>query len=269
MEDKLISIGSQKLLNGDFESAMWAFDTAALLYPSCSPKLWQRGLCCYFMGKFEEGMKQFEMDMDLNGGDIEEVIWNFICKCGKYGFQKAFETGFLPLRSTNESPSPMNEVLSLFKGEISSESVLSSAANNDGSIKYSYNNTNALAYAYYYVGIYHRLQGDHSLSGTHLKRACQFNTTDYMGGVMQLHYRLWNTEKVGFKVIAPCFKIGKMECSRIIYGGWQLSVGHGSTNGKLMYTWIRRRGYGGRGVERSTSNRNPFTVDTFGPICLS
>ena len=229
----MIADGAEALLKGDLERSGWALDAVSALYPSSIPKLWQRGLYCYYGGRFEEGMTQFEADMDINGGDLEEVLWHFFCKCGKYGFQKASEDGFLPLKAANESPPPMDQVLLLFKGLVTPSDVIASATttnatNNDGAIVHSYNGTNALAYAHFYVGLYLQLLGRYKEGGKHFQEACQFNAADYMGRLMQMHCNLFMQTTTGMKYLMPSFNIGKQHSSsRVVFGCWQLSSGHG------------------------------------------
>ena len=226
MEKQLIAAGSQSLLDGDFERSRWLLDTVVLLDPGYSPTLWQRGICLYYMNRFTEAMQQFETDMDANGGDIEEVLWHFISKCGRVGFDKATKDGFIPLKATNNSPPPMNQVLLMYKGIASPEAVIASATGDNNLIIQSYNGMNALAYAHYYVGLYYQLRSDYNLARLHLEKACQFNATDYMGKVMQLHYKLFMRTTTGLRMILPSFKIGYQKSPKLISGGWQLSTGH-------------------------------------------
>ena len=231
MEDLILSDGEQSLLKGDLERSRWALDTLAALDPSRAPKLWQRGLCYYYSGQYEDGMRQFEADMSINGGDVEEVLWHFICKCGKYGFQKAFSDGFLLLIATGQSPPPMDKVLLMYKGQATPTDVIELATGDGNSIVLSYNDSNALAYAHFYIGIYHQLLGNHDKAGYHFKEACQYNIVDYMGQIMEFHYKLHQRKATGIRLMMPTFNIGRSrECPRLIFGCWQLSAGHGRSN---------------------------------------
>ena len=97
MVENLVRVGENALLQGDFEKAQWAFNAVLFLDPSWRPRLWQMGLCHYYTCHYDKGMHQFEADMDVNGGDLEEVLWHFICKSRKMGFKNARNDGFLPL----------------------------------------------------------------------------------------------------------------------------------------------------------------------------
>jgi tetratricopeptide (TPR) repeat protein len=54
------------------------FDRAELLAPRLLPYLWQRGLSYYYAERFEEGAKQFEVDLTVNAQDVEETVWRYL-----------------------------------------------------------------------------------------------------------------------------------------------------------------------------------------------
>ena len=225
--ERLVGHGMDALLQGQFCSSAWALDCALYLAPHTGPTLWQRGLACFYSGQFEDGAHQFESDMTENGSDVEEVIWHFLCCCKLHGFQKAQKNGFLPLSVADLCVPPMLEVLNLFQGKGSVEDVFMAAQNPDGSPVQSYNNTNGLAYAHFYVGLYHEVCGDMTEAKKHLKAAAEMQNPDYVGRLMGMHYELFCRTVVQKKAM-PVFSLGneKKELSRIIQGGWQLSEGH-------------------------------------------
>ncbi len=133
-----------------------------------------------------------------------------------------------PLRETPASPPPvppMQDVLELFKGTGSVEEVLSSASSSDGSMVRSYNGTNALAYACFYVGLYHEMRWEFAEAKHHLEVAATFKNPDFMGKLMGVHYELFLRKY-------PTLDDSSREgcdgglASKIIHGGWQLSRGH-------------------------------------------
>ena len=109
--------------------------------------------------------------MDVNGSDIEEVLWHFICKAKSLGYNKACEDGFLSLQQSDAPPPlPMSEVLALFQRRETVNDVIAVASSSiKGEIVPSYNNTDALGYAHFYIGLYYKLQGSIELAGRHLK----------------------------------------------------------------------------------------------------
>lgn len=122
----MLQEGEEALLSGDLDKANWALDSLIFMESTRIPQLWQRGLTLYYSGRYDEGMDQFERNMDANGSDPEEVLWHFICKAGLMGFEEALGHGFLRLRTTTDShiPVPMSQVLDLFQGKGSSEDVI-------------------------------------------------------------------------------------------------------------------------------------------------
>lgn len=266
----LVELGEAALLEGQFEKAQWAFDAELYLHsPSpCkpNPSLWQRGLSCYYSGRYREGADQFKADLSENGNDVEEVIWNFLCRCGSHGFQEAIADGFLPLRGDHPPVSPMQQVLDLYRGDGTVEQVLAAAASTDGSIIRSYNGTNALAYAHFYIGLYHEVRAELSRARHHLEAAAGFQNQDYMGKLMIMHCRLFHCRypsdlsEAPSSVSAPysdvtssnspgdsvpsgsrspetSLKLPELPSSlsnnpstQLIQGGWQLSEGHSAHN---------------------------------------
>ena len=229
MTEKLIQCGMDALLQGQFEKALWALDSALLLAPELSPTLWQRGLACFYAGRYEEGRRQFEADMKENGNDVEEVIWNFFCRCRLHGFEKAQADGFLPLSDGPCIP-PMLDVLMFFQGKKTDKEVLSAARNPDGSPVRSYNDNDALAYAHFYIGFFYEMRGNIGFAEKHLKLAAEMENPDFIGKLMVMHYNLFHKATFQHNQL-PLFSLGNTvdggySCSSIIQGGWQLSEGH-------------------------------------------
>ena len=207
---------------------MWCLDSLVFLYPESASTLWQRGLACFYAGRYEEGALQFSRDLQENGRDVEEVLWNFSCRCKLRSFDASLREGFLELSGPPSAP-PMAEVLDFFKGRVGIEEVLAAATGPNGAIVKSYNDTNALAYAHFYVGLYYQLKGDANAALLHLQRASDMKNEDYMGQLMMLH--LNHFRKTTFsKSALSTFRVGGGEgsypCTSIIHGGWQFSEGH-------------------------------------------
>ncbi len=229
--DTLTKLGGECLLQGEFEKSVWAMNAALCLSPDMhNSNLWQRGLACMYGGQYDNAALQFESNMTENGSDIEEILWHFIGRAKSVGYDAAKHDGFLQLRRSDNDFStlpPMAEILKLYKGECSVQYVLSAAVNDKGTPLQSYNDTNALAYANFYIGIFHELRGELQQAEDFLKKASDFQSPDFVGRLMTTHYRLFLK---AFPKI-PTFTIGAdsknpYKCSQLIQGGWQLSAGH-------------------------------------------
>ncbi len=228
LSEELVGHGMDALLQGDFENSTWALDSALYISPRLAPFLWQRGVACFYSGRFEEGMRQLQADMEKNGSDVEEVLWHFFCRCRLEGFKKASEDGFLSLTGAPQVP-PMIQVLNLYQGNGTVDDVFAAASNPNGSPVLSYNGSNALAYAHFYVGMFYEIQGEVDEAEKHLRSAAEMKSPDFVGKLMSLHYQLFSDTILKQSQVSSFFlgdrKNGYL-CSSIIQGGWQLSDGH-------------------------------------------
>ena len=134
----------------------------------------------------------------------------------------------------------MSEVLALFQRRGTVDDVIAIASSSiKGEIVPSYNNTDALGYAHFYIGLYYELQGSIELAARHLKEAAEIRNTDYMGQLMVMHFELF--QRTLFRnSLVPLITISsdgtKLSSthSAIIYGGWQLSTGHNISNNENL-----------------------------------
>ncbi|MCU0537983.1 MAG: hypothetical protein MUD14_29200, partial [Hydrococcus sp. Prado102] len=108
-----------KLAN--IEESIQDFDRAEQLNPNITPYLWQRGLSYYYAKRFEEGAKQFEIDLTVNGHDVEETVWRYLCIASCKGIQEAKNT-LLIVR--NDPRLIMRSVYELYAGNCSIDDVL-------------------------------------------------------------------------------------------------------------------------------------------------
>ena len=224
--------GMDAVLLGKMEKALHLLDAAYYLYPEKRSQLWQRGIACYYGGRYEDGAAQFELDMKENSLDVEEVLWHFMCNCKLWGFENARERGFLHL-SGEPNVIPMKAVLGLFQGTQTVQDILEVATPEPGQQTHveSYNGTNALAYAHFYIGLYFEATGttdsiNYKSALTHFEKAAVFENPDFIGKLMKFHLELFK-----IRVYLPSLMLRTMlqdhfSISTIIQGGWQLSSGH-------------------------------------------
>ena len=57
----------------DVEGSVRDFDAVLALDARQAPFLWQRGLSLYYLGRFEDGARQFRNDVAVNPSDTEEA----------------------------------------------------------------------------------------------------------------------------------------------------------------------------------------------------
>ena len=226
--DDCVREGMDAILQGQIKKALNLLDAAYYLFPEKRPQLWQRGIACYYGGHYEEGAAQFELDMEVNGCDVEEVLWHFICNCKLWGFSAAKERGFLQLCG-DITIAPMKDVLEMFEGRKCVADVIQAATSTpDQQLPYieSYNGTNALAYAHFYCGMYCDVIGDINAALAHFEKAADFNSPDFIGKLMKYHRELYKltvcVPSLMPRSTFPCQQ-NDHSFSTIIQGGWKLS----------------------------------------------
>jgi hypothetical protein len=113
--------GGLLLGSGRVVESLYVFDNVLRCHPQTMPHLWQRGLALYYGGRFAEGAEQFEMNMQVNGADAEEILWRFACDVNSsgVGFKLAGPRlrKLAATRACLDGRVPMEEALLLFGGE--------------------------------------------------------------------------------------------------------------------------------------------------------
>jgi tetratricopeptide (TPR) repeat protein len=64
---------------GDIDRSITDFDRSIELDPRSKPYLWQRGISLYYAGRFKDGAEQFEVHRTVNGNDVENSVWHYLC----------------------------------------------------------------------------------------------------------------------------------------------------------------------------------------------
>lgn len=165
-----------------------AFDKLIALAPNAKPQLWQRGLSLYYAGDFKGGREQFEVHQTVNGNDVENAAWHFLC-IAKGESVEAARKVFIPIEG--DSRIPMKQVHELFAGKGTVEAVLKAAEEGQGE-----NLRNHRCYAHLYLGLYFEATGDDAKAKDHmLKAAKDFAMDHYMGRVAQVHVKIRGWDK--------------------------------------------------------------------------
>lgn len=164
---------------GEMAPAIADFDRAEHLNPALTPSLWQRGIAYYYAGRFEEGARQFEIDLTVNGHDVEETVWRYLCQAQTQGVPAA-RANLLPVR---HDPRPvMGWVYQLFAGACAPEVVLA---------QHQHAGRRERFYSQLYVGLYCEAAGEAERARHHITQAAEMQVwEDYMGWVAHVHQRL-------------------------------------------------------------------------------
>lgn len=155
------------------------FDYAETLNPQITPYLWQRGLSYYYVNRFAEGAKQFEIDLTVNSHDIEETIWRFLCIAQYQGFAQA-KKSLLVVK--NDGRLIMNKVYDLYHGDCPIDEVLITGEKQGNKGNF---------YAHLYVGLYYEAMGEKERSLDFITKGVNnYPINDYMWYLGYVHEKL-------------------------------------------------------------------------------
>ena len=172
------SAGVLYFFAGNPTASVKHFDAYLEMVPKRVPYHWQRGISHYYAGLFAEGQKQFEVHQTVNGSDVENSAWHFLCVASKDGVDVAREK-LIPV--TGDQRVPMAEVLAMFEGRFTPERVIRAAGKD----------AEALCYAHLYIGLYLEVTGDLEGSLKHIRLAAKnYAQPHYMGEVARVHLKL-------------------------------------------------------------------------------
>lgn len=173
--------GMDHFVAGEIAKSLEAFDKAVTLEPAVEPHLWQRGISQYYLGKFEEGRKQFEIHRKVNPNDVENAVWWYLCMA-RLGRRAEAQEKLLPVGPDERVP--MTEVYALYSGKGSEKEVL--AAMEQG--KPSDRELRARRfYGYLYLGLYAEAMGNATKARAQVLKAVQQNIGGYMWEVARTH----------------------------------------------------------------------------------
>lgn len=173
--------GDEHLKAGRFDEAIADFDAAVALQPGLEAHHWRRGIAHYYAGRYADGAAQFELHRTVNGNDVENAAWHFLCVARMDGVDAARER-LLPVAP--DSRVPMMEVLEMFAGRSTPIHVLEVAKAADGTAQ----SESALFYAYLYVGLYNEVLGRPEEAKAAIDIAATEHTSAYyMGDVARVH----------------------------------------------------------------------------------
>ncbi len=184
------SRGDAQLKLGNFKEALADFDEYLKTDPKFGPDHWRRGIALYYAGRFKDGVDQFEQHRTVNGEDVENSVWHYLCNARATTPKKAREN-LIPV--TKDARVPMKQVLELFAGKINPKDVIDAAENEKlkgEALK------EARFYANLYVALYYESEGDTKKCREHLKEAVEkYEISHYMWDVAAVHLKLLKDKK--------------------------------------------------------------------------
>lgn len=168
---------------GQIAASIQDFDRAEQLDPQLTPYLWQRGLSYYYADRFAEGVQQFETDLTVNGQDVEETVWRYLCMAQLQDAVTA-RKGLLPVRN---DPRPiMRSVYDLFAGTLTPAELVEIGLQTGSQGKF---------YGSLYAGLYYEANRDAEQAKLWIEQAVQvfqtqYRTEDYMGYLAIVHQQI-------------------------------------------------------------------------------
>jgi tetratricopeptide (TPR) repeat protein len=155
------------------------FDRAEELDPRLTPYLWQRGLSYYYVDRFEDGARQFEIDLTVNSRDVEETVWRFLCIARGKGIEAARES---LLEARDDPRAILRSIYCLYAGESSIEEVIT-AGRREGD--------RGNFYSHLYIGLYNEASGDADSARAFLQKAVyEYEIADYMWHLARVHLQI-------------------------------------------------------------------------------
>ena len=178
--------GSAHFIAGRFIESVADFDAEIRLDSRRAPWHWKRGISLYYAGRYADGAKQFEGYQTVDGNDVENAVWRFLCQARdeNVGVERA-RKGILPIK--NDRRVPMMQVYDLFRGELKPADVLAAARSGAPTPA---ELAARLFYANLYVGLYYDALGEPTAAKPHLDAAAARAIDHYMGDVARVHARL-------------------------------------------------------------------------------
>ena len=174
--------GMARFKIGDCDGSISDFDRAIKLMPELAPRHWQRGLSCYYAGRFKEGARQFELYQTYDSDDVENICWRFLCQAKYEGIEVAREE-MLPLNGVDKRV-PMMSIDALYRGTAEVDDVFRAAqagTPTDEQQRY------RRFYANLYVGLYHDAIGEPEAARKKIFAASELKNDHYMWYVAHLH----------------------------------------------------------------------------------
>ncbi|MBI4906417.1 MAG: hypothetical protein HY820_22495 [Acidobacteria bacterium] len=173
--------GMQKFVRNEIAASINDFDEAAKLEPESAPHLWQRGIAYYYVKRYEDGRKQFEVHRTVNPNDVENAAWWYLCMA-KLGRREEARAKLLPVGPDDRVP--MTEVYALYAGRGAEKDVLAAIAKGNPDTP---ERKMREFYGYLYLGLYAETHGDLKKAREMLRKSVDTQTGGYMLAVARIH----------------------------------------------------------------------------------
>lgn len=175
---------------GNVKASLREFDRYVAARPQRANSQWERGITCYYAGKFRQGAKQFVDYQTFHDNDVENAVWRYLCQVKFDSKQKAL-AAMLPIK--NDTRVPMMEIYELFRGKSRPEKVLALVEQSKAPKPVA---RHQRFDAHLYLGLYYHAEGNRAAASKHIDLAVQqYEQGDYMWAVAVQHQKLLAIEK--------------------------------------------------------------------------
>lgn len=161
---------------GRVEESAAGFDELVSMAPGTMPRLWQRGIVLYYVGRLNDCRAQFEAHRTVNPNDVENAVWHFLC-VARAESPAVARSSLLPVGP--DSRTPMRQIYGLFAGTAQMEDVMFAAADEPA----------AEFYAHLYLGLHAEALGDDEVALMHIRTAAREEYAE-VGGYMHMVARV-------------------------------------------------------------------------------
>jgi len=172
--------GRERFRSGDIQGSCEDFDRLIELEPDRKPQLWERGISCYYAGRYQDGVEQFSVYQTFDDNDVENAVWHFLCFAKLHGVKKSQQS---IIRVRRDPRVPMAEVYRLFAGQATPQEVLAAA----NALQDPARQNVGLFYAHLYLGLYYDVSGSSDLARQHIETAVAHRINHYMWDVARVH----------------------------------------------------------------------------------
>lgn len=171
--------GMAKFKIAHIDASIYDFDCAEHLDATLTPFLWQRGVAYYYLNQFEAAANQFEIGLTINGSDLEQTLWHYLCRVKTHGMVYARKHLF-PIEG--DRPPTLTAIYNLCAGHLNPEQVLTIGKRGGDRGRF---------YSHFYIGLYCDVHGHHDLARQYITKAItDYPIDDYMWYVAMVHQSL-------------------------------------------------------------------------------
>lgn len=181
--------GMENFVKGNIAQSVKDFDAAAKLNPEAEPHLWQRGISYYYLGRFEDGRKQFEVHRTVNPNDVENAAWWYLCMA-RLGRRDEAREKLLPVG--DDERVPMAEIYALYAGRGSEKQVLAAIERDDPTGR---DLKIREFYGHLYLGLYAEAEKNPVKMREHIRKAVGTDLGGYMWEVARIHLERLSAKK--------------------------------------------------------------------------